>query len=355
MVKTQFGKDIKRIRCDNGREFTSNEMYNFYRENGILIETTCPHTPEQNGVVERKHRHLLETARALRFEANLPKGFWGECVLTATYIINRLPSTVIENKTPLELLHNRKHDYDFMKVFGCLAYYRNTNTSGDKFEMRGRPGVFLGYPSGTKGYKIYDEDIFEQESQFIDVVVDFNNQRKETVAMDENIEQGGGSIQTKIQSHEPSSACGHDEINGPPLKQSSGPPPQQEPDHDETSVFQGTNENVENQEATVNDERAKRIRTQPTHFRDFHVNLPPSIDPTRAVASQDSSTVYPLSNYISYDKFSKSHKIFLAAIESNDEPKSFNQAMQDEKWRDAMKKEIRALEENGMWTLENLP
>ncbi|KAJ0531873.1 putative RNA-directed DNA polymerase [Helianthus annuus] len=131
-------------------------MVKFYKDNGILLETTCPHTPPQNDIVERKHRRLLETARALRFEANLPKRFWGECVLTATYVINRLPSKVIGNKTPFELLHNQKPDDDFMMTFGCLVNYWNTNTKGDTFEMRGRHGVFLGYPGGKKGYKIYD-------------------------------------------------------------------------------------------------------------------------------------------------------------------------------------------------------
>ena len=99
MIQTQFGKDVKRIRCDNGGEFTSNEMLSFYQENDILLETTCIHTPQQNGVVERKHRHLLEMARALRFEAKLPKQLSGECVLTATHIINQLPSKVINDKT----------------------------------------------------------------------------------------------------------------------------------------------------------------------------------------------------------------------------------------------------------------
>ncbi|GJW50906.1 putative RNA-directed DNA polymerase [Tanacetum coccineum] len=65
---------------------------------GIVLETSCPHTPQQNGVVERKHRHLLETARALKFEANLPTRFWGECVLTAAHVINRLPSEVYKIK-----------------------------------------------------------------------------------------------------------------------------------------------------------------------------------------------------------------------------------------------------------------
>ncbi|GJW36425.1 putative RNA-directed DNA polymerase [Tanacetum coccineum] len=102
MVQVQFEKNIRRIRCDNGGEFISNQMIEFYANQGIILETSCIHTPQQNGVVERKHRHLLETARALRFEANLPTRFWGECVLTAAYVINRMPSDVIGNKTPYE-------------------------------------------------------------------------------------------------------------------------------------------------------------------------------------------------------------------------------------------------------------
>lgn len=127
----------------------------FYAEQGILLETTCPHTPQQNGVVERKHRHLLETTRALKFEAKLPSSFWGECILTAAYIINQLPFKAINNKTPYEILYNQKPDYEHLKVFGC-AYYRSIETSEDKFKVRGRPELFLGYPMGTKGYKVYD-------------------------------------------------------------------------------------------------------------------------------------------------------------------------------------------------------
>nr|GFA09212.1 retrovirus-related Pol polyprotein from transposon TNT 1-94 [Tanacetum cinerariifolium] len=156
LIKVQFGKHIKRVRCDNGREFTSNSMITFYEKNGILLETTCPHTPQQNGVVERKHKHLLETGRALRFEVNIPKKFQGECILTAAYIINHLPSKVIKNKTPYELVWNEETKYEDLRIFGCLAYFKNTNTKGDKFEEKGKPEVFLGYPQGTKGYKIYD-------------------------------------------------------------------------------------------------------------------------------------------------------------------------------------------------------
>ncbi|XP_076916331.1 uncharacterized protein LOC143575998 [Bidens hawaiensis] len=99
--------------------------------------------------------------------------------------------------------------------------------------------------------------------------------------------------------------------------------------------------------------RAKRNKSQPKYLDDFIVKLTPPVD--HACTSPNSSTVHPLTNFVSYTKFSKSHKAFLAAIDSNDEPKHFHQAIKDVKWKEAMKKEIRALEENGTWTLQELP
>ena len=85
MVKNQFAKVVKVVRSDNGSEFTSEPMQQFYYEHGILRENTCVDTPQQNGRVEHKHHHILNVARALRFQANLPIEFCSECVLTAAY------------------------------------------------------------------------------------------------------------------------------------------------------------------------------------------------------------------------------------------------------------------------------
>lgn len=85
MVETQFSVKVKGIRSDNGPEFA---LQNFYGSQGILHQTSCVETPQQNGVVERKHQHLLVVARALLFHANLPKFFWTQAV----HIINKLPS-----------------------------------------------------------------------------------------------------------------------------------------------------------------------------------------------------------------------------------------------------------------------
>ena len=111
-------------------------MLDYYKEKGINLQTSCPYTPQQNGVVERKHRHILEVARALRFQAGLPIDFWGECVLTTCYLINRVPSKVINNKTPFEILLGRKPNYDNLRVFGYLVYAHNKQ--GGKFDERRR-------------------------------------------------------------------------------------------------------------------------------------------------------------------------------------------------------------------------
>jgi len=91
MVARQFDAKIKMVRSDNAMELGSSESGSqFFASQGIIHQTSCVATPQQNGVVERKHRHLLEIARALLFQSKVPMSFWGECILTATYLINRL-------------------------------------------------------------------------------------------------------------------------------------------------------------------------------------------------------------------------------------------------------------------------
>jgi len=84
-------------------------MPNFFSSNGIIHQQTCVYTPQQNPIVERKHQLLFSIARALQFQSNVRIQFWGECVLTATYLLNRLPSPLLNNKTPFELLFQKPH------------------------------------------------------------------------------------------------------------------------------------------------------------------------------------------------------------------------------------------------------
>ena len=138
MVDTQFGAKIKIVRSDNGHEFSYKLIEKFYREKGIIHQTSCTDTPQQNGRVERKHRHILNVARALRFQAHLPTDFWGECVLTTAYLINRTPLNVLKAKTPYEIVFNEKSSYNHLRIFGSLSYAYNSQRPKDKFGARSR-------------------------------------------------------------------------------------------------------------------------------------------------------------------------------------------------------------------------
>lgn len=102
-VKNQFDAKIKIIRSDNGMEFNMPDYYAFL---GVLHQTSCVETPQQNSIVERKHRHLVNVTRALLFQSHLAKSFWSFAVSHSVHIIKRLPSPVLKHKTPFELLHN---------------------------------------------------------------------------------------------------------------------------------------------------------------------------------------------------------------------------------------------------------
>jgi Integrase core domain len=115
-------KKIKILRTDNGTKFINQSFLNFTNSKGIIHQTSCVYTPQQNCISEMKNRHLLEMTRALLFQKNVPNFFWSEAVLTAAYFINRLPNVNLEFKSPLEILYGRKINIDHLRVFECICY-----------------------------------------------------------------------------------------------------------------------------------------------------------------------------------------------------------------------------------------
>lgn len=134
LVKRQFNCDVKTLHSDNGTEFMC--LTNFFCDQGIIHETLCVGIPQQNGRVERKYRHILNIARALRFQSGLPIEFWAQCTLTTCFLINRTPYKLLNDKTPFELLFSRPPVLDQLRVFGWLCYAHNLDHHGDKFASR---------------------------------------------------------------------------------------------------------------------------------------------------------------------------------------------------------------------------
>jgi len=123
-----------------------------------MQHTSVPKIPQQNERIERKHWHLIDTARALKLHVNLPDKFWGDYVLPATHLINKLPSVVLKWKTSYKCLFKKPSDYSMLKVVGCLCYALDMQSGRDKFSPKGRRCIFLSYPSHQKAYQLYDLD-----------------------------------------------------------------------------------------------------------------------------------------------------------------------------------------------------
>lgn len=121
LVENQFKCSVKKIKTDNGGEFFNENCSSLFKEKGIR-ESSCPYTPQQNGLVVRKHRHLLEVARALRFKSNMFVCYWGECMLTACYLINLFSTVVLNGVSPYEKLTGKSPYVKHLKNFGCLCF-----------------------------------------------------------------------------------------------------------------------------------------------------------------------------------------------------------------------------------------
>lgn len=140
------------MRTGNGLEFCRNEFNTYCSKVGISRHHTCTDTPQQNGVAERMNKTIMNKVRCMLDELRLPKKFWAEAATTACHLINRSPSTAIDFKVPEEKWSNAKPSYQHLRVFGYLAY---VHTNQGKLNPKARKGVFLGYPNGVKGYKIW--------------------------------------------------------------------------------------------------------------------------------------------------------------------------------------------------------
>jgi transposase InsO family protein len=156
-VENQLNKKIKVLRTDRGGEYTSGILDEFCKEHGIIHHYTLPYTPQQNGVAERRNRTLMDMVRSMMAYSDLPLSFWGEALHTAVYLLNHTPSKAVK-VTPYELWKGRKPTLRNLAVWGCNAQIKVPSQNRTKLQPKSTPGIFIGYCSGSNGYRFYDPE-----------------------------------------------------------------------------------------------------------------------------------------------------------------------------------------------------
>ena len=174
MTTAHFGTKISRFRCDNGREYMSTEMKQFFENKGIQFEFTIRYTPQQNGVAERMNRNILDKVRCMLLESKVNKTLRTEAVRTAIYVINRIPTTALDKSVPASLWYGEMPKYSKFKVFCCIAHLRiPKELITGKFESRTEKCLMMGYcPNGYRLWSlksnriVFGSDIGFEENKF---------------------------------------------------------------------------------------------------------------------------------------------------------------------------------------------
>ncbi|GKB06980.1 retrovirus-related pol polyprotein from transposon TNT 1-94 [Tanacetum coccineum] len=156
MIQVRLKVPVRRIRTDNGTEFVNQTLREYYEKVGISHETSVARSPQQNGVVERRNRTLIEAACTMLIYAKAPLFLWAEAVATACYTQNRSIIRLRHGKTPYELLHDKLPDLLFFHVFGALCYPSNDSENLGKLQPKADIGIFISYAPTKKAFRIYN-------------------------------------------------------------------------------------------------------------------------------------------------------------------------------------------------------
>ncbi|KAL3690152.1 hypothetical protein R1sor_016461 [Riccia sorocarpa] len=158
-IESETGVKVTGLRTHRGGEFMSTAFLDYCKRHGIKRQLTVARTPQQNGVVKRRNRILLERMRSLMIAANTPKSLWGEAVTTAIYLVNVTPTRANSGVPPYTKFFGRRPDLSHLRIFGCTAYMHVPSNERTKLDSKTRSGMVVGYDTHSKAYRVYDPEI----------------------------------------------------------------------------------------------------------------------------------------------------------------------------------------------------
>lgn len=155
LIANKFGRPMKILRTDNGREFRNTRMDEYLEAHGIKKENTAPYIPEQNGKAERENRTIVESARPMIHAKSLSLSLWAEAVNTAVYVLNRTVSSG-RTSTPYEKFIGKKLTMSHLRIFGSEAFVNTPKQFTKKLDLRGQKMILVGYEGNSPNYGVYD-------------------------------------------------------------------------------------------------------------------------------------------------------------------------------------------------------
>ncbi|GKB90579.1 ribonuclease H-like domain-containing protein [Tanacetum coccineum] len=304
---------------------------------------------------------------------------WFECILTATYLINRLPSSVLNGKSPYEMIYKKCHSLSHLRVFGCLCFATLINSS-DKFGSRSEKCVLIRYYSVNKGYRLYSLDkhqfIFSRDVKFFENIFPFKDSDKikdatenvfqdvnhinffdleypEIPNDDERVDPNLNCDSKKSQSASSSSSeSGGISItadfpinfrNDVDISDNNFATQDEEVTKLEENVFSEGNMDQNLNIVSQDNQNLRRFSRQgifPKNYNDFIV---------------DSQVKYGIEKYVGYSKLNSKNYCFITQLNKHFEPKSFSEASKFPHWINTMNQEMNSLLSNGTWEIVDLP
>lgn len=346
LVRTQFSHSIKILQSDGGGEYVNKSLHNFLAEKGIIHRKSCPYTPEQNGLAERKHRHLIETTITLLQHAKIPSTFWTYAVHTATYLINRMPSVVLSHKSPFELLFGKIPSISHLRVFGCACFPLLRPYIQHKLQPKTTMCVFLGYASNYKGYICYDvtkkRSYISRHVVFNEIVFPYSelvththHSQSSSMSSSCNLPCLPVVTPTNIVVHPPPTDLSPVNPNTMSSSSSSSMPVAAPPLSSFSSV-------------PISPASSKGMHSAPFSSDDeFNAEAIP--------AMLQAINIHPMQTRSKNGVFKKKFCLTAAIDVSLIEPSSYKVAMQSSVWLAAMQEELDALHSQGTWSLVSMP
>ncbi|WVY90570.1 hypothetical protein V8G54_036084 [Vigna mungo] len=332
-VERQLDRKVKVVRSDRGGEYYGKTdesgqcpgpFAKYLESRGICAQYTMPGTPQQNGVAERRNRTLMDMVRSMLSHSNIPLSLWMYSLKTALYLVNRVPSKAV-SKTPYELWTGRKPSLRHLHVWGCPAEVRLYNPHEKKLDARTISGYFIGYPEKSKGYRFYCPNhstriVESGNARFIENGQFSGSEESRIVDIQEHID----SASTSNVSSEVVIPLVVSQSHNKQRQQVNVPIPQNE----HINVEPVDNEQLINEQLIEEPQEAALRR---------------SVRQKRPAISND------------YVVYSVEHECDLSIDE---DPVSFRQAMESnnsENWLNAMKEELKSMDDNKVWDLVELP